>query len=364
MVTLKDFSSSSEYMQKFQKGTVKRQIEIANYIKQVSAQAGVDLEDIDILKLFGGSRKNLLMTNKGRINKILFNYAQENKPKESSPEVALANVVYRENLIKHHLEESRKTKLKRYKNNLSKANKDARTASSGYKQRLAERRQRKWQSEIEKLENAMDVNTVFEHLVNIARDKFWKFVEITDTHIIWITAKPIVLTEFNPRAGLSLKQNMGYYAARLNLSNCDVNILPHKNNCFAGGFYHPYVRPQKGGICLGNTYSFFKRVQKERDISGLMAVTASVISTYSSQGGPYRCLVDFVNEGQIVERTGNIVDPEERLKELLAKKSESTRQQVNSLANQIADSCEDDDIDEHCGDPECEDCNAEFGDIY
>lgn len=361
MTVLRDFSnSSSAYLKKFRKNTIKNQVTAAKYIEQVAVQAGVDVSNVDILELFAGSRKNLLITSKHLINKKLFNYAKKNKPEPLSPELLLAGVVYREIGIKKAWDNMFSKEIVKFNFRLTRAKSDVKRAKTVHTKKLAMNRINKYTRAIENCTLPYSSDVLFDHLVRIAKDRFWKFVGIDNNCLVWVTINPVILTEVNNSAGLSIKQNMGYYMAKVRIQDSNIELHPYKDNISYDGHTHPYT--SGGGICWGNTYNFAMQAQRNKDISGLLAVTASVISTYSSDGGPHARLADFVENGKPVENIGfeklDFIDPDVRLQELLNKKDDHTTKKVNEMANQL---CDAETTEEHCGDTDCEGCNDNYG---
>ncbi len=360
MITIEDLSnSSSEHFKKFKPSTIRNQISAAKYIRQIAAQIGVNLEDVDALDIFAGSRKSMLMTSRPDINKRLFTYAKKNKVEPTSADLVLAGVVYREQEIKENWDKLSKKRAAGYKKNLAKAEKDKEKTNLTYRQqRLVDGRLSKWKLAVSR-ENTVNSEVLFNHLVNIARDKFWKFIGIIKGDIIWVTTRPVVLTEVNESAGLSLTQNMGHYIAVLKMSDCDVTIMPHKDNIEYEEHYHPHVSCD-GDVCWGNTYNFVEKSKKDRDVSGLLAVARTILSSYSSAGGPFVDLVNFVNNSESIDDS-TVVDPDDRLRELLTKKNNHAAKKVGELTKTIRSSHG---SGEHCGDVECEDCNENYGEIW
>jgi len=358
MTTLKDFSnSSSEYLQKYGNNTIKKQVAAAKYIEQISVQVGIDLSEINILDMFASSNKNLLITSKNVMNKKIFTYAKDNKPKEfMSPELLLARIVYGESAIRQDLDAQFAGKNKYFSRYLTRAKNDLVKADNKNNirmEKLALIRVRKYERALMANSQLITSDKLIDSLIKVAKDGFWKYLGIEGGHLLWVTVKPIVLTEINSGANLSIKQDMGYFVAKISLNNFYISLHPYRNNIHIDRYYHPYLGPE-GDICWGNAYNFARERERKRDIVGLLAVTAAVFSTYSSHN-PYKRLPDYIIEGEKVAHNENIklVDIDLRLIDLLNEKDTAVKV-VNEVTNNVCDAHI---TDSHCEDDDCDSCN-------
>ncbi len=330
---------------KLTEAKMKEQLKTLKQIEMVSMQAKIPINDIDILKLFRDKPgKNLLVTDPKEINKRLFEFHNVNKAM-----VARANIEELLTFEKRIVTNMKKslpvtTILSTLKSNLDNASHYIRKEEENLKYLKDQKREyiinnskedyeqhvARYQANIDfwkaKAENYpasearikayADGSGVIQDLAKITMKGFWKFVQIKGIKLYFMTVNDVILFEKNTRQGLNLQKNMGQYCVELDLARFTVKVMPWKNNIVNGHNIHPYVN-QGGGVCMGNAGTYFEQARQEYDIAKSMDILGTILSAYSTAGGPYKPLVEFINESYPKEMSA-------MAKQYYAKRGEST----------------------------------------
>lgn len=335
MITIQQAKDpNAKHLKKFSKASINNQVKAAKYIEQVAAQAGLDLTDVDVGKMFKSTKKGQIITSKRLINKTIFEHMEEVRANQISSDMSVAALVFAEKEIKAKLNRPNTRKknvilnhMKQLESKADRLRKSGETVPQWVASQL-----RNYHIDLKYLEENGPDNT-FKSIVKVVRAGFWKYCKIEKGCIVFITAKPIILSYVKPQAGLNLHKNMGRYRAVLSLSDFSLTIRPYKGNTSAHGHIHPYVG-SSNRICWGNTEEFASNATEDRNMVDLMAVTAHVLSKYSPAGTPYTQLQHFVNGGTRLKDLVSYNDYDERIKELL---EISENKEEETVVNNMAD---------------------------
>lgn len=345
---------------KLSEAELKNQLKALNYIELLAMQTKISLSDWDVLNTFRAKHgSNKLITNPKEINKRLFTLAEKAKIgmqkshvqdviKHEKKILKLAKEMfgYRVASIQGNIADQKrriendKAAIKRDEENATMTPGDKAYRLKNYTNSIAGCEQQivRLEESLVRTKEYATTDRLVKDVAKIVMGGFWKFFGISGNNLLFLTANNIILFEKNHRAGLNLQKDMGVYKVKLNLEHMQNSVHIFYGNTKSGDNIHPYV--SQGGICFGNSGSYYNKARQENDIVQMMNMLSIVLSTYSSAGGPYRRLADFRLDPNIpatkeAERyLAKKTPPEDkRLAELM--QSVSVKDVANKLAKSI-----------------------------
>lgn len=336
--------NSQELLGPMSDAELKKQLKALRQIELVSMQAKIPIFDVDIIKIFRAKEGcNKLVTAPKEINKRLFDFQSANK--------AIIQRASLEDLVKH--EKRILTNAKKYmavsldrpqheidncdRNivaynqqlsmlhlKISEAQKvDQAAAAKGdeldddnsenirfwmrdtanIKRRIVQTEEAKVKlvEKITKLKNYTASDALIKDIAKISLNGFWKFIGLTGIKLHFATANDVILFEKNDRSGLNMQKNMGRYLCEFDLSRFHPKVFPLARNISYNGHIHPYVS-QDRHVCFGNAADHFQNAAQATDLVQCMNILGTVLSAYSSAGGPYTTLNYFISGASPVNR--------------------------------------------------------------
>ena len=289
-------------------------MKMVNYIKMMANTTKLSLDKIDMSQLMTSTGR--VVKEKTKINRYLFNL-KNNKPVPRNhsqiikPEVALSVMKTLNKVFGPKIEANNKE--------LKKAEANAKRFTTIYEKTNSEKTQQtmlKWMGKVEELSNKYNYKELAKAIMVTCNSGSWKFLGLKslDSHtsirrqrymLAFATTHDIILTDINKRAGLDLRKNVGQFLIEqeVQILNTGHVVLrhepsahPYRNNWRVSGrgdsIIHPYIN--KGVMCLGNSHRPVRKALEQNNLPYLMNVIFATLSTYSSAGGPWRTLEQFM----------------------------------------------------------------------
>lgn len=271
-------------------------IKTITYIETLASRTGADISDWDILHIFGKPNDPLcLIGAKNEVNKLFFE-AQE---KHLNPDAATVSEADLKKIKLHGENVDKNWKIRKIE--------EHRRSQNSYFQRATQYHaeannyvQHAFGSlkEIMKLENRSFDST--HQALEILKDKFWKFRDVSGSCLQFETANEVILSEVNPAANVNIQVNLGKFIASLDIANASVKLMPLAAFVpgariiaikAAGGYYHPHF-DTSGSPCWGSASTQAAQFLATGEFVELMKLLAALITTYSP-ARPYAALIHF-----------------------------------------------------------------------
>ena len=272
-----------------------KQIESVQYIKQMASVMELNIDEWDIMAIFGTGRGNNLFIDRREINKRMMEYAA----KADAVAVVAANPQVDPAVVRLQTEANnmiRSSLLQRVREMEVQRNNSVRDANrAAEQQRLSLARALEQQSAIRALsKNEVDFAA---HIRAIQEGGFWKFIKFEGRNLFFRMSNELLLRERNVEAGVDVKVNLGKYDCTYDISSGRLIVTLFENNINIGGTIHPHV--SSGNICWGSANEIFHNKVLAFDVSGVMQLLANLLSDYNPEN-PYKTLYDFKSEQHIV----------------------------------------------------------------
>lgn len=283
-----------------------KQIMIVNYIEQLASSTGINIDDWNIMEVFGTGTGNSLVTDKRAINRILFNKFKDRSVEEKpagagtvAPEAQQAI----NNLAETILNERKRELSDRLANCLG----------------STEERYRRY---LRALSDAVKINMelaamstgtgpdISKEIETICATDFWNFEKATGNKITFVTAQDVVNTHKRPSAGLDISVNLGKFRATYDVECGNIRVEPAGNNIWHREYTHPHISAE-GSICWGNAGSTANNMLAAFKIADAFNLLASLLVTYSHEN-PYADLGSFYEKYQEARKGGRPVGESDR----------------------------------------------------
>lgn len=294
---------------------VREQMKLISYIHLVAAQTQIPINQIDMSKV---TKRTGKLKDKKAINEYLFNIKNQKKESLIKKHIALSVVQHLANHFGKLGKAPEGDEIKKVRSHVKRFStiyeKDPTCAN--------EINLKRWQHKLHHMTQAKDYSNLAKQIMIICNEGFWTFKGIKKHEhddnkffLQFYTTNDVILSDINPRAGLNLRMNVGKFlleiSARLNdmnmpyISRSSYWIYPYENNHLIGDLssdrkiIHPYVN--EDSLCEGNSYRAIKQARINNDLPMMMRVIFATLSHYSSAGGPWRTLNDFIAESKPIE---------------------------------------------------------------
>lgn len=266
-----------------------KQIESAQYIKQLSSVMEVDTDSWDIMSLFGTGRGNTLFLDKKEINKRFLIQTQKAAAEklvasDVDPEIARVHSIANGLILSSIVEKMRQIRIQRDKH-MRDARSHARLEEAALIRAAGE------ENTIRAL-SKQEIN-FSEQIKTIIDNGFWKYIEFTGETLVFETANDINLSQINKAVGVDIRVNLGKFKARLNIRDSNLSVFGAGSNTSVDDVLHPHV--DSGHICWGSAYDTYTNLMVGFNIAGTMQLLANLLCDYNELN-PYRQLYAFKKE--------------------------------------------------------------------
>ncbi len=267
-------------------------ISSVQYIELLAQQTGTTISKWDLDDIFGTERGENFITSKTEINRRFFEY-KDSKPQQEAAILPKSS----EEVVKKLDEmggEVAKQAISRRKTDVTNRLEQARAAVRDRVANLNEfiRSAQTFQAELNDITEVPP--TISADILESCSTGFFKLRRIGKGLIQLTTANDIVLTEKIAKAGVDYSVNLGRILIEIRFGSGMVIVAkPFKDNLFLPDrFFHPYIHCD-GGICWGTGASAYSEAAMKFDLKRVLSLLASLLSTYSAEGGPWKALGSF-----------------------------------------------------------------------
>lgn len=269
-----------------------------DYIRVLASQTGIDISKWNIEKLFGSGEGFMLLADRKEVNKRFFEKLQKLDDKSDDDEAATP-AFQGIDLLKQSFtaafqrtQSSRKSQLMDTINNAEYYAKDLYRKIEGYISQAAEANRELSMLTQTSFDSA--VQKLMDEIMGCVTDGVWVNPVVEGNFFYVNTPTNIVLTHKNKTAGVDITIDFGQLAAKIDLMNFNMYVIPYKNNIVADRypqegvtprFYHPHVN-QDSNICWGNARDTAFAHIKKFEIGKALKLLHSVLNIYND-GNPY-----------------------------------------------------------------------------
>jgi len=269
-----------------------RMMSIVGYIQTVARQAGADINEWDIIEVFGKGSGNELIEDRTEINKRLFGKLKEvaaTAPTSAPTPITLSTKA--QTTLKRLCAEKLAGNLAKLKEQIDKASKDAADRYKSFEESNVRR------FEAQRLYDQLsgtgpDIAGQLQRIITTGQ---WELVSISDDGLLLMkTRLPVTINYSNPAEGTNLSVNLGFFSGEVRLSDGRVRVLPAFGNVTVDSHSHPHVRPD-GTVCWGDAQSRLTEACSNLDVETVFNLIIGMLSQYNPNS-PYIGLQRFQQE--------------------------------------------------------------------
>lgn len=275
-----------------------------NYIDQLGALTGIDISDWNVIDIFKDpeSDKNLIFTDKNKINELFFKALSTEKTKEKP----------KSNLTKDQTDKLQnvfKTMFKTKYNNLKRVvdekMNNANNAYHNYMDYMGQARDNQ-----EKLDATKDsTSEMIEKIDSVIADPFWELTGNIGNDYVEFKTQEIVLTHVDEGQKIDMTVPMGRFVVRAHIGHSTPHVKCYaydsvytdskqKNMILSAqnALYHPHV-DRAGTMCFGNMMNDYNKAIKDGDLEKVMGFCKLVLNKFYPDN-PFIMLYRFRDEYQ------------------------------------------------------------------
>lgn len=283
-----------------------KQIMIINYIEQLASSTGINIDDWNIMEVFGTGTGNNLVTDKRAINRILFDrFKSKNVEEKSASNTTIAQEA--QDAINKIAENILNERKRRLSDDLASILNNVQERYNRYLRALTDANSKRL--ELLALTSGAGPDISKEIEIICATD-FWNFESANNRYICFVTAQDVVNTFKKPSAGVDISVNLGKFRAKYCVEGGYIKVEPAGNNVWCREYTHPHISSE-GGICWGNAGSTANSMLTSFKIADAYNLLASLLVTYSNEN-PYAELGSFYEKYLEARNGGKAVGTEDR----------------------------------------------------
>jgi len=304
------------------------------YLKNTARSCRIDIGNWKLLEMFGDGTSSNMVTDKAKINEILFSRIHESKEADATNglgfsllgnfkgEILEATKVDYDSVIRSHKRdlESVNTYLTDYQNRVNK-----------YIRRARNHHKEIDELEAKKLAGIAD-DTVYKAVQQILSNPYWQFIGIKDdgNKLLFATTEYVKQSLVNPAAGINIHVEYGVYYVEINLTGKLINCYPYMDSLYV---YNPHPHVSSGGtICWGNYSSTVQEHIGADRWKDVMDILQTLLTTYCGDN-PYTAIETINDYYKTLFTPPEQVDSASILEQVFSGSSEESHRRVITKGN-------------------------------
>lgn len=265
----------------------KAHIEAVDYIKVLAASSSTNLDNWNIISIFGTGSGNKLILDRREINKLFFKNATENKKnREEHPVKELEASIF-QNLPRPRNNRERNV-IQRLEDQKNAAKSKMQQALFSAKTQLANLVQANRQL-LALNAKTMDLT---DQVRQINAGGFWEFSHIEKTRVYFKTISEVIVRHKQKSQGIDITVNLGRFFCFIDMKEGnELHLRPLSNNVMLeDGLLHPHGALDS--ICWGAASETLYELLATFDYVGAMKLFANLLCDYNS-GDAFAGLHEF-----------------------------------------------------------------------
>lgn len=282
------------------------QIQKINHIDRIARSLEIDINTVDLKKIFPTNDDGSISASPREIQRILGNFDLTTYNEELAIELDNFELTSRQigaiNRAASTMRNNANSQVTQEREQLLRQIRNNRQDIERYSTRALEIRRQ--------IENTQFTfgSEYIEHIKRIVQTGNWTLDTIGGREITFITRNDIINTFTNPRAEINLRVNLGKFKLKIAYESLNTNLQPFENNINTNGYTHPHFSAG-GEACLGNMSEIFDDASSTGDLFTIIDTLHKLLVNYND-ANPFISLARFAVESRQIQPNGECLTPD------------------------------------------------------